>query len=126
MPDAPEIHALVRELHHRSHEWAFRKPSQLRIFHRFAERAREREQRLRRELLLVQKNYQVIEPRLPDFCDDLSRERTRDVDAAHLGAERAGDRANLDVLIAAMPADIEPLDRVHDCLLESNYLTPAS
>ena len=126
MPDAPEIHALVRELDHRRHEWTLRKSFQLRIFHRFSERAREREQRLRRELLLVQKNHQMVEPRLPDFCDDFCCEWTRDVDAAYLGAERAGDGPDLNVPIAAMLAGNEPLDRVHDCLLESNYLTPAS
>jgi hypothetical protein len=101
VPDAAEIHPLVLELDHRCHEGAFRKPFQLGILHRFAECARELDQRLGRERLLAHENHQVIEPRLPDLGHDLCRERTRRIDPQDFRAEGARNGTDFDFRVAA-------------------------
>ena len=70
-------------------------PLHERVLDRGAPAARERHVLLGREILAAEEQHQVLEPGPAQLGRDPGRQRPRQVDPAHLGAEGAGDSPDL-------------------------------
>src|SRR3954447_23667692 len=64
-----------------------------------AEAMPEAEMLLRRQMLVVKKDDEVLEQRRADLGDDRVRQWLRQVDAGNLGTERAGDPVDFDAAV---------------------------
>jgi len=87
MPHAAEVQLLVLELDDPGNQRTSRQSFELRVRHRLAELAGERELLLRAQSLVAEEDDETIEESVADLRDDVALERARDVDAANLGAE---------------------------------------
>ena len=96
MPDAAEVHRLVRELRDRDDLGEAVDALHERVLHRFADATGEGEELLGLEELVAEEHDEVLEPGPADLGHRLVGEVGREVDAGDLGAERAGDRQHLD------------------------------
>jgi hypothetical protein len=67
---------------------------------------REGELPVRRQRLVAEEDHQVVVQRLADLAEHLVVEVARQVDALDLGAERAGDAADLEMAVLAVPQPI--------------------
>jgi hypothetical protein len=85
----------VLELHHRRDQRALGQAFELRVFDGLAEDPGEGELLLGGELLVAKEDHQVLEQRRTQLGHRAGAERLREVDTVDLGAERAGNAANL-------------------------------
>ena len=83
-------------------------PRHERVLDRLADAPGEREERRRAELLVAEEHDEVLEPRPADLGHRLVGEVGREVDAADLGAERAGDRRHRDRAVRVVVVMIRP------------------
>ena len=95
MPDAAEVDALVRLLDDRQHQRAFGQALDQRVLGRLAEALGQRQELLRRKLLIAKKDHDMLEQGDAQLLDRVVVERLGEIDAEDLGAERAGERSDL-------------------------------
>ena len=91
MPDAPEIHPLMLQLRHFDD---FRKPLEPldhRVGDGFTKASRHRTELRRRERLITEKDHEMIEQGLTEFCDQPGCQRLREVNAADFRPQRPCD-----------------------------------
>ena len=96
VPDAAEVHRLVRELRDRDDLGEAVDALHERVLDRFADATGEREERLGLEDLVAEEHDEMRQPGAPDLGDGLVDDIGREVDSADLGADRAGDGQHLD------------------------------
>jgi hypothetical protein len=96
VPDAAEVAALVLELLDLDDLREARQPLDERVLDRLADRAGERHERGLVEALARKEDHLVLEPGRADRGDGRRVEGSGEVDAAQLGAERAGDAHDLE------------------------------
>ena len=90
VPDAAEVHGLVRELRDFDDLRVAVDAADEGVLDRVADAPGEREERVRVELLVAEEHHEMREPRPADLGHRLVRDVGREVDAGDLGPERAG------------------------------------
>ena len=103
MPEAAEIDPLVFELDDRGDQRKTLDPLDERVFDDLAETPGEGEKPLGRQLLVAEEDYQMVEPGTPDRRDRAFVEVFGKIDAGDRGAERAGDRTDLQRTVGHQP-----------------------
>ena len=96
MPDTAEIDPLMLQLDDRRDFREAVDPVDHGIGHRRAETAGEGELLRRRYLLIAEDDDQMIEQRLPDRRDGGVGQAGRQIDATDFGADRRGNRRDLE------------------------------
>jgi hypothetical protein len=99
VPHAPEVVALVLELHHGRDQRLLRQAGEVRVFHRVAETPGEGHLLLRGHRLAAQEDHEMIQERLAHLGHHLVFEVVGHIDAQDLGTKRSRQWTNLDVSI---------------------------
>src|SRR5262249_1574913 len=99
VPDASEVHGLVWQLGDHDDLREAVDALHERVLDGFADATGEREELIRREVLVTKEHDEVLEPGPPYFGDRDVGERGRDVHAPYLGTDGPGDRLHTDRLV---------------------------